>query len=222
MREQSVAESFQQRREGREELLFWQPSPLRMPHGLMATGTATAHYVAALLHTCENGGKPFAMLHDAIGLSSYGLVFTEHVQGFCPIPFRTIDATFISRIVGVPTLAKLVDFCSFLHGCMVFPKHEHRIGVLCKLWEQGEGSACLVCKARRTAGGIEGDAHHLLSNIRGTLSQCFLDGGFQYLQIVQWVLAILILRRIAIQPFRPARIIFHAGGQCFARIGVHH
>ena len=217
---QSVAESGQCRVELGQELFAWQSVPFLMPHGFVTAGTTAADNVFRLAYSCDECRQPFAVFHDGVGFLSHLRIFTEDMQCFCPIPFGGVDTSFIGGVVDIPFFAELIDLGCFLHGSMVFPEDEHRIRVLGKFRQQGEGSTILVSEGGSTSGSVESNTYYLFGCSGRTLCEGFPHAHLQCLDIVQRVLAVLIDGGIAILALFPSRIIFHSGGKLFACLGV--
>ena len=132
-RKQAVSKAGQKRIQRHQELFGRQSAPFRMPHGLMPARTPAANNLIRRGNARQQCRQPFAMFYDGISRLPDSLIFTQDMQGLCPIPLRRINSSFVSRIVDRPFLAKLIDFSSFFYRCMIFPQDKHCIGILGKL-----------------------------------------------------------------------------------------
>ena len=220
--EQAGAESLQPRVEFHQELFRRQAAPLGVPHGFVSAGTAAAHNVFGMFHARQHGRQPLAVFNDRISLFGHLRVFTQHMDGFGPIPLGGVNAAFVLRVVHVVGLALLIDFRSLFHGRVVFPQDEHGVGIVFKLGAHGQRHAALVGKGGRGAGGVEGNAYDFGRHVGRALRQCFFHGTFQHLQVIFRMLAPLVGTRIAIQALHPARIIFDRRGQYLSRRRADH
>jgi len=219
--EQTGAEARKQRVECREELLRGESSPLLVPHGLVPACAAAADNVGRRGDARKQRGQPLAVLDDRICGLAYLLVLAQHMQRLGPIPLRRVDAALVGRIVGIPLVAQFVYLGGLLNGRMVFPQHEHGVGVLGELRQHGQRRARTVCEYGRAARGVEGYAYDLFGRAGGALRQGILDGSLQNVDIVLRMLAVAVGGRIAILALAPARIVFDRGGYGLARLGVY-
>ena len=106
-----------------------------------------------------------------------------------------------------------VDLVRLEDGGVVFPEDEHGVRVVGELRQHGQRDAFLVDGARGGSGGIDADANHafFLNALHDAL-----DDDFEAFEVVQRVLAELVVRSVAIFALAPAGIVLDAGGEDLA------
>ena len=92
---------------------------------------------------------------------------------------------------------------------MVFPEHEHRIGLLGELRQQGQRGALGIGQRRGGRRGVEGDAADGIGNVASASLQRLTDRRFQRFDIIERMLAIAVVRGIAVEPLGPPGIGHH-------------
>ena len=138
---------------------------------------------------------------------------------FSPKPLRGVNAALKLRVIlTAPGARQLVDFGGFAQGGVVFPEHEHGVGVVLKTRFEGQALALRIYRAGRGASGIDGQPNDLLG---GHLPGHAAHGGLQAFEVVERVLAKLIFGRVAILELLPARIIVHVLGNFGAGARIH-
>ena len=96
---------------------------------------------------------------------------------------------------------------------MVFPEDEHRIGLLGELRQQGQRGAFGVSQRRGRSRGVEGDAADGVGNVASASRQRLTDRRFQRFDIVERMLAVTVVRGIAVEPLSPPGIGHHRRGE---------
>ena len=188
----------------------------------MPASTAASNDLIRRSNARQQSRQPFAMFHNRISRFPNRLIFTQDMQSFRPIPFGRIDTSFIGRKVSLPLLAEFINFSGFLYSRMIFPQHEHCIGILCKFRQQRKRSSALVGKYRRRTSRIKSHTHYFLGSSLRTSSQGFTNGSFQYIYIILRMLAVLINGRITIFTFAPTWIIFYCGSYGFPSLRLNN
>ena len=92
---------------------------------------------------------------------------------------------------------------------MVFPEHEHRIGLLGELRQQSQRGALGIGQHRGGRRGVEGDAADGIGNVASASRQRLTDRRFQRFDIIERMLAVAVVRGIAVEPFGPPGIGHH-------------
>ena len=96
---------------------------------------------------------------------------------------------------------------------MVLPKHEHRIWLLGELRQQGQRGALGVSQRRSRRRGVEGDAADGVGYVAAASRQSMADRRFQLFDIVKRMLAVTVVRGIAVEPLGPPGVSYHRRGE---------
>ena len=154
-----------------------------------------------------------------MGGLGYGVILAQDVGNFRPEPFRRIDAALKLGVVGAaPGAGQLVDFGGFGQGGVVFPEHEHGVGVVLEAGREGQQLTLRVHRAGRRAGGVHGKAQNLLGlHLAGYAAH----RGFQAFEVVERVLAELVFGGVTILQLLPARVVKYVLGNFGAGAGIN-
>ncbi|CCJ96418.1 hypothetical protein BN131_4091 [Cronobacter malonaticus 681] len=155
-----------------EEACRRQAAPAFMPQRFM-TGAATA---AANIRRAggagEQGGHPIAQLNPRGGSLRQGAVLACHMQDLGPEPFAGVNPADVARIVRFARrMAQAGDFFRFLHRGVIFPQHEHRVGVVRELRVKRQHVTVGVNRGGRGASAVNADANHGGALLRRELCQ---------------------------------------------------
>ena len=96
---------------------------------------------------------------------------------------------------------------------MVFPEDEHRIGLFGELRQQGQRRAFGIGQRRGRGRGVEGDAANGVGDIASASRQHLTDRCFQRFDVIERMLAVTVVRGIAVKPFGPSGIGHHSRGE---------
>ena len=179
----------------------------------MALCAAAANDLGGLGRTRQHSGHPLAVLYDRVGSVANGLIGTQHVQRLGPQPLRRVDTTLVGRIVDLPAAAERVDLISLLDSGVVFPQHEHCVGVLGELLLQSQRRTLLVDEAGGRARRVECQTHYVGSHLGAYLREHLAYSSLQHLDIILRVLTILVGGGVAIFALLPTGIVAYGRSQ---------
>ena len=93
----------------------------------------------------KQGRHPVAQLNPRRGGLGDGAVLASHVEDLGPEPFAGVDTADIAGVIFFAGLvAQAGNFLRLLHRGMVFPQHEHGVGVVGELFAQRQHVAVSV------------------------------------------------------------------------------
>ena len=187
----------------------------------MTGGAARAFQGFRICISSKNGRNPVAMFHPRICSTKNAGIFANHMQQLGPEPFRRINTTFEFGKVDRPFSCQLINFIGFFNTCMVFPEHKHGIRVFFESGSQRERCAFFVNSDWCRASGVDGNTHYVFGHACRSFFQRFNNGEFHSFEIIFRVLAKLVVGRIAVHAFFPARIFKNYAGYFFSVFNVH-
>lgn len=100
----------------------------------MPGAAPSAANIARCLRTGKQGGHPIAQFDPGNGGLTHRRVGAGNMQDFGPEPLGRINAADVAGVIQeLAAPAQRVDGFSFFYCGVVFPQHEHGIGVVGKL-----------------------------------------------------------------------------------------
>ncbi|MNS68848.1 hypothetical protein D3C72_1021410 [compost metagenome] len=212
----------QQRIKGVEKVGGRQAAPARVPEGLVAGGAAPALEVRRGLGAAQDGGHPVTQLDPVAGGGAHCRIGSGDVQYLGPEPLGGVDAANVAAVVGeLAAVTQGRDGLGLLDGGVILPQHEHGVGVVGKLRAQGQHLPFLIDGGRGGAGAVHPDAAHCGSLGRGELTHHSHHRLLHGLQIVEGVVAELVVDRLAVVACLPAGVIDDLGRQLGAVLAAH-
>ncbi len=212
----------QQRVQGRKKAVRWQTPELFRPQGFMPGSTDASFDLVGVAAAGKQERDPVAVLHPTETGFRYRLILPEDAKQLRPEPFRGINTPHIFQVIGFAAAIVFVDGFRFVHRRMVFPKHEHGVGIVLESREQRERRTGGIHRYRSGTGGVDGNGPDSRPHLGSHLVEAGPDAGFQSLNIVQGVLPELLSGRITIQVCFPAWIIEDRRSQFLARCRVNN
>ena len=203
------AENIEQRIDRREEFGRRETAPRLMPHRLVPRRTTASGDGFGLRISCQQSTYPIAVLDPRTGFRTQCGIAAQAVQHLRPHPFAGVGATAVTGIIDLPAFRQIVYLVRFGQCRMVFPKHEHRIGIFGVFGQQRQRNAPLVSQRRRRSGRVERDAADIVRHLFAALFQSFAHTLLQGFDIVQRMLTVPIQGGIAVKSLLPAGIRRH-------------
>ena len=212
----------QQGIQGIEEVGGGQAAPARVPEGLVAGGTAPALEGGRGLGAAQDGGDPVTQLDPVAGGGAHGGIGAGDVQDLGPEPLGGVNAADVAAVVGeLAAVAQGGDGLRLLDGGVILPQHEHGVGVVGKLRAQGQHAPLCIDGGGGGAGAVHPYAAHGGTLGRGELAHHRHHRLLHGLQIVEGVVAELVVDRLAVVACLPARVIDDMGRQLGAVLAAH-
>ena len=188
----------------------------------MAGGAAPALEGGRGLGAAQDGGHPVTQLDPVAGGGAHGGIGAGDVQYLGPEPLGGVDAADVAAVVGeLAAVAQGGDGLRLLDGGVILPQHEHGVGVVGKLRTLGQHTALCIDGSWRRAGAVHPDAAHGGTLVRGELAHHSNHRLLHGLQIVEGVVAELVVDRLAVVACLPAGVIDDLGRQLGAVLAAH-